>query len=78
MKKTITLEYELDNMDLAILDVIDGWWLTVHQIRAIIRHQTKEDISPRLISEKLNELSILGLVQKEKKNSKVYHYKRFI
>ena len=72
MKKIITIEYELDEIDSLILDVLGDYSLSVSQIRSLLRYKTKHDFSPHILSLKLNSLSILGLVEKEKKNSRIF------
>ena len=74
MKKIITIEYELDDIDTLILSCISEMNLTISQIRSIIRFEAKKDLSSMYITRKINDLIVLGLVARQKKNSKVYVY----
>lgn len=72
-KNIISIEYELNDIERKIYTILSRYPASVHQIRSILRFEGI-DISSMYISKKLNELFILGLIKKKKKNSRIYIY----
>lgn len=75
-KNTISIEYELSELETAIMSIINKYPSTVHQIQTILRFQGMGNISSMEISKILHDLRIIGLVSKERKNARVYLYSR--
>ncbi|AAT42944.1 hypothetical protein [Picrophilus oshimae] len=77
MKERIQIEYSLNDDEYEILSILEkfGVPITVHQIHVILKFRKKE-ISPMKIWFILNSLTVLGLVKKYRKNSRIYEYEK--
>ncbi len=77
MKEKIQIEYSLNDDEYEILSILEksGVVMTVHQIYIILKFRNRE-IKPMKIWVILNSLTILGLVKKYMKNSRIYEYEK--
>ena len=73
-KNTISIEYELNDLEVAIMEILNRYPSTVHQIISILKFQGLEDVTPMQIARRLNDLCVMGLAHKEKKNARVLIY----
>lgn len=72
-KNTISIEYELNDLEMAIMNILGKYPSTVHQIHTILRFQGM-NVSSMEISRRLNDLCVMGIAQREMKNSRIYIY----
>ena len=72
-KNVISIEYELNDREVAIMKILSKYPSTVHQIHTILKFQGIP-ITSMEISRRLNDLCVMGLAKKERKNSRLYIY----
>ena len=73
-KNTISIEYELNDLEVAIMEILKEYPSTVHQILSILKFQGLKDVTPMQIVRRLGDLCTIGLAHKEMKNARVFIY----
>lgn len=72
-KNVISIEYELNDLEMQIVKSLSHCPLTVENLHVILKFHGMGQTS-MAITRRLNDLCIMGLVIKKRKNKRVYIY----
>ncbi|MEM3907594.1 MAG: hypothetical protein QXZ17_12160 [Nitrososphaerota archaeon] len=72
----IHLQVKYDELDEAILHLLEYRPLTVSQLRSALMGELHEMFSSMVIAKKLDYLILIGKIEKYKKNIHVFEYKK--
>ena len=73
-KNVISIEYELNDVEMQIMKSLSHCPLTVYQLHVILKFHGMGNITSMEITRRLNDLCVMGLLRKKKKNRRVYIY----
>ncbi len=71
---TVSVKYELNDLEMAIMEILNKYPTTVPHIRTILQFHGMDEITSMEISRTLSDLCVLGLARKERKNARGYIY----
>ena len=72
--EVIHLQVRYDELDEAILHLLEYRSLTVSQLRSALIGELHEIFSPMVIARKLDYLILIGKIEKYRKNMRIFEY----